>query len=160
MHCFWNTEKLYFGSTSVLKSSFPLHRRPKLLLVNLWQLMTASNVSVHTQAWKVGGLKIPGFVCKLFLPFFPTPPPPLLPTLLLTLFCTVFDSHSQFLAPKPHGNTCYSGSSLNHIFTPKFLKFSHPPPGVWQMQTVDWQVNGVTIVVECSNRFPIPKLDF
>ena len=75
--CFWNTKKLNFGSTSVLKSSFPLHRRPKILLVNLWQLMTASNASVRTQAWKVGGFKIPGFVCKLFLPFFPTPPPPL-----------------------------------------------------------------------------------
>ena len=24
----------------------------------------------------------------------------------------------------------------------------------------DWQVNEVNIVVKCSNRFPIPKLDF
>ena len=34
------------------------------------------------------------------------------------------------------------------------------PPDVRQMQTVDWQVNRVNIVVECSNRFPMPKLDF
>ena len=120
--------------------------------------MTASNVSVHTQAWKVGGFKIPGFVCKLFLPFFPTPPPT--HSFTRTIFRTVFDSCSQFLAPKPHGNACYAGSSLNHIFTQKFLKFSHQRHGVRQMQTVDWQVNGVNIVLEFSNRFPIPKLDF
>ena len=24
----------------------------------------------------------------------------------------------------------------------------------------DWQVNEVNIVVKCSNRFPLPKLDF
>ena len=29
-----------------------------------------------------------------------------------------------------------------------------------QTQTADWQVNEVNIVVECSKRFPIPKLDF
>ena len=29
-----------------------------------------------------------------------------------------------------------------------------------QTQTADWQVNEVKIVVECSRRFPIPKLDF
>ena len=83
--CFWNTKKLYFGSTSVLKSSFPVHRRPKILLVNLWQLMTASNASVRTQAWKVGGFKIPGFVCKLFLP---SPPLPLFHFLALVPFFT------------------------------------------------------------------------
>ena len=32
--------------------------------------------------------------------------------------------------------------------------------GVQQIQTADWQVNEVTIVVECSNIYPIPKLDF
>ena len=93
-----------------------------------------------------------------FPSFLPHPPPP--HSFTRTIFCTVFDSHSQFLAPKPHGNTCFTGSSLNHIFTPKFPKFSHSSPSVWQMWTVDWQVNGVNIVVECSNRFPIPKLDF
>ena len=30
---------------------------------------------------------------------------------------------------------------------------------VRQTQTADWQINEVNIV-ECSNRFPIPKLDF
>ena len=32
--------------------------------------------------------------------------------------------------------------------------------GVRQTQTADWQTNEVNIVVECSNRFPIPTLDF
>ena len=31
--------------------------------------------------------------------------------------------------------------------------------GERQTQTADWQVNKVDIVVECSNRFPFPKLD-
>ena len=45
------------------------------LLVNLWQLMTASNVGACTQAWqaKCAVLKILRFVCKCFLHFFPTP---------------------------------------------------------------------------------------
>ena len=32
--------------------------------------------------------------------------------------------------------------------------------GVRETQTADWQINEVNIVVECSNRFPIPKQDF
>ena len=99
---------------------------------------------------------------RVCLQAFPSslPHPPPTHSFTRTIFHTVFDSCSQFLAPKPHGNACYAGSSLNHIFTQKFLKFSHQPHGVRQMQTVDWQVNGVNIVVEFSNRFPIPKLDF
>ena len=31
---------------------------------------------------------------------------------------------------------------------------------VQQTQNADWQVNEVTIVGECSNIYPIPKLDF
>ena len=38
--------------------------------------------------------------------------------------------------------------------------FNTPHGAVWQTQTADWQVNKVNIVVECSNRVPIPKLDF
>ena len=30
---------------------------------------------------------------------------------------------------------------------------------VRQTQTADWQINEVNIAEECSNRFPIPKLD-
>ena len=36
-----------------------------------------------------------------------------------------------------------------------------PPPRVTNADcTADWQVNKVNIVVECSDGFPIPKLDF
>ena len=30
---------------------------------------------------------------------------------------------------------------------------------VRQTQTADWEINEVNIIEECSNRFPIPKLD-
>ena len=127
MHCFWNTTKLYFGSTSVLKSSFPLHRRPKILLVNLWQLMTASNVIVRTQVWNVGSAKILGFVCKFFLPFF-TPPPPL-PTLLLAPFfpmsltlvpSSLLQSRKEALATEARPWT--TSSPKNSLSSP-----THPP---------------------------------
>ena len=44
--------------------------------------MTASNVGARTQAWqaKRAVFKIPGFVCKRFLPFLPHPLPAPLPT--------------------------------------------------------------------------------
>ena len=50
-------------------------RRPNVLLVNKWQLMTASNVGACTQAWHVNSavFKIPGFFCKHFVPFLLTP---------------------------------------------------------------------------------------
>ena len=71
------------------------------------------------------------------------------------------------------GMCCWMGSHFTtgltiklHIL-PKVTKMgsimSPPPPphpSVRQTQTADWQVNKVNIVVECSNRFPIPKLDF
>ena len=57
----------------------PLFRSTKAnyLIGQLWQLLTASNVGARTQAWqaKWAVFKIPGFVCKRFLPFFPTPSP-------------------------------------------------------------------------------------
>lgn len=38
--------------------------------------------------------------------------------------------------------------------------FNTPHGAVRQMQNADWQVDGVNIVVECSNRVPIRTLDF
>ena len=56
----------------------PLFRSTKAnyFIGQLWQLLTASNVGALTQAWqaKRAVFKIPGFVCKRFLPFFPAPP--------------------------------------------------------------------------------------
>ena len=58
-------------------SSFPLHWGQLYFIGRLWQLLTASNVGARTQAWqaKWAVFKILGFVCKRFLPFFPTPSP-------------------------------------------------------------------------------------
>ena len=72
-----NTKKHILGShTRPLKFiSAPL--KAKHFIGQLWQLMTASNVGARTQAWqaKWAVFKIPGFVCKRFLPFFPIPSP-------------------------------------------------------------------------------------
>ena len=70
-----------------------------IFFVYLWQLLTGSNVGTRTQAWQAvwAVFKIPGFVCKRFLPFFATPSP-----LTRAIFRAVF-------APKQHGNACYAG---------------------------------------------------
>ena len=82
----------------------------KHFIGQLWQLMTASNVGARTQAWqaKWAVFKIPGFVCKRFLPFFPTPSP----LFYLRNFSRgQFDSRSSFFSPKAHRNACYAGYS-------------------------------------------------
>ena len=70
-------KKYILGShTCPLKFIFaPL--KAKHFIGKLWQLMTTSNVGAWTQAWqaKWAVFKIPGFVYKRFLPFFPTPSP-------------------------------------------------------------------------------------
>ena len=48
------------------------------------------------------------------------------------------------MAPRETENNAYA----------KFEKFA-----LRQTQTAGWQINEVNIVEECSNRFPIPKLD-
>ena len=89
-----NTNKYIFGS----------HRRPlkfisaplklKHFIGQLWQLMTASNVGAQTQAWQAKRVvfKITGFVCKRFLPFFPTPPR----SFTYAVFRVIFDYRSSF----------------------------------------------------------------
>jgi len=77
VHVLKNTKKYILVShMGVLKFiSAPL--KAKHFIGQLWQLMTASNVGARTQAWQLkwAVLKIPGFVCKHFLPFFHTPSP-------------------------------------------------------------------------------------
>ena len=76
-----------------------------------WSIMTADdsiNVGARTQAWQAKWVvfKIPGFVYKRFLPFFPTPSP----LFYLRHFSHgQFDSRSSFFSPKPHRNVCYAG---------------------------------------------------
>ena len=70
-------KKIYFGFTYASSEvHFRSTERKKHFIGQLWQLMTASNVGARTQAWQAKWVvfKIPGFVCKRFLPFFPTPP--------------------------------------------------------------------------------------
>ena len=87
----------------------PLFRSTKAnyFIGQLWQLLTASNVGALTQAWqaKRAVFKIPGFVCKRFLPFFPAPPR----SFTCAIFRAVFDSRSSFFVPAPHGTACYAG---------------------------------------------------
>ena len=46
--------------------------------------------------------------------FLSSPLPP--PSFTCTIFHAVFDFHSSFFSPKPHGDTCYAGyaTSSNH----------------------------------------------
>ena len=92
-------KKILFSHTRPLKFiSAP--RKAKHFIGQFWQLMTASNVGTRTWAWqaKWAVFKIPGFVCKRFLPFFPTPSP--------LFYFPHFGSLSSFFAPKPHRNAC------------------------------------------------------
>ena len=98
--CYKIQKKYILGShTRPLKFiSAPL--KAKHFIGQLWQLMTASNVSARTQTWqkKWAVSKIPGFV-------FPTPSP----LFYVRHFRAVFDYGSSFFAPKRHGNACYAG---------------------------------------------------
>ena len=74
VHAFQSTKKQNVGFTHAsCKVNFSSTEGQALY----WSMMTASNVGAQTQALqaKVGGFKIQGFVCRLFLPFFPTPSP-------------------------------------------------------------------------------------
>ena len=77
VQAFQNTKKYYFGFTHAPLKFISAPQKDKHFIGQLWQLMTASNVGAWTQAWqaKWAVFKIEGFVCKRFLPFFPTPSP-------------------------------------------------------------------------------------
>ena len=91
------------------------------------RLKTCSQAKAWQAKWVV--FKIPGFVCKRFLPFFLTPSPLFY---LRHLSRGQFDSRSSFFAPKLHRNACYAGYvSLGRLClkmqiqgNPKFNPFS------------------------------------
>ena len=60
-----------------LKVHFCCTEGQTFLLVNLWQLMTASNVGACTQAWKAkrASFQNPGVCLQAFPSFFPNPSP-------------------------------------------------------------------------------------
>ena len=101
-------KKIYFGFTY---ASSQVHLRYTKSQTFYWSIMTADdsiNVGARTQAWQAKWVvfKIPGFVYKRFLPFFPTPSP----LFYLRHFSHgQFDSRSSFFSPKPHRNVCYAG---------------------------------------------------
>ena len=82
---------------------------------------------------------------------------------------TILNRHLRYLG-KCFCDPCKIGEHSNQ--TPAFhnsssnfvqsleLRKRQVLTGVRQTQTADWQVNKVGIVVEWSNRSPIPKLDF
>ena len=115
-------KKLFWFHTRASKFIFA-PRKDKHFIGQLWQLMTASNVSAWTQVWqaKWAVFKIEGFVCKRFLPFFPTTPR----SFTCAIFCVVFDSCSSFFAPKPHRNTCYAGY-IWLVFFPRITGHAWP----------------------------------
>ena len=54
-----------------------------------------------------------------------------------------------------------TGLTIKLHIPPKVTKMgSIMPPPPQRATNADCQVNKVNIVVECSDRFPIPKLDF
>ena len=100
-------KKNYFVFTHEPLKLISAPRKDKHFIGQLWQLMTASNVGAWIQAWQAKWtvVKIEGFVCKRFLPFFPTPSP----FFYLRIFRAVLDSCSWFFAPTPHRNAWYAG---------------------------------------------------
>ena len=89
-------------------------REAKHFTGQLWQLMTASNVGVRTQAWqaKWAVFKILGFVCKRFLPFFPTPPRSFTCALFLAVSLTLVPrsfllSHTETFAMQASGQCTF-----------------------------------------------------
>ena len=91
---------IYFGFTHAPLKFISAPRKDKHFIGQLWQLITASNVDGWTQAWQAKRVvfKIEGFVCKRFLPFYPTPPR----SFTYAIFRAVFDPRSSFFSPKPH----------------------------------------------------------
>ena len=83
---------------------------------------------------------------------------------------TILNRHLRYLGkcfcdPRKigeHSNQtpAFHNSSSNPVQSLELRKRQVLYTGVRQTQTAEWQVNKVEIVVECSNRFPIPKLDF
>ena len=100
IHAFQNTIKKYFGFTHAPLNFISATRKDKHFIGQLWQLMTASNVGAWTQAWqaKWAVFKIEGFVCKRFLPFFPTPSP----LFFLRLFSRCLRLLFLLLCSEPH----------------------------------------------------------
>ena len=102
--CVTKYKKIYFRFTY---ASSEVHFRSTESQTFYWSIMTADdNIKCQCEnsgmTGQVGGLS----ASVSFLSF---PPPPR--SFTYAIFRAVFDSRSSFFAPKPHGNTCYTGYS-------------------------------------------------
>ena len=100
-------KNIFWVHIRVLKSSFPLHWDPNILLVNYdswWQHQMSVRELRHDRpsGWfsKSRGL-------SASVSFLSSPPPPR--SFTYAVFRAIFDYRSPFFAPKPHGNACYAG---------------------------------------------------
>ena len=84
-----NTKNIFWVHICVLWSSFPLHWKPNIFLVNYDSWWQHSNVGAQTQAWqaKWAVFKIP--VLSAFPSFLPHPHPSLLLTPFFTRYLTL-----------------------------------------------------------------------
>ena len=106
VHAFQNTKKLYLLSHMHLWSSFPLHGRTNILLVNYescWQHQMSVRELRHD---RVSGQFSKSRGLSASVSFLSSPP---LPALLLAPVFTVSDSCSSFFAPKLHRNAAKAG---------------------------------------------------
>ena len=98
-------EKLFWFHTRVLFSA------PEGQLF-YWSIMTAVDSikcrCAHSgMTGQVGGFQNPGVCLQAFPSFLPSPPP--FRSFTCAFIRAVFDSHSSFFVPTPHGNACYAG---------------------------------------------------
>ena len=134
---FQNTKKYILGShTRVLWSSFPLHWKPNILLVNYdswWQHQMSVRKLRHDRpsGWfsKSRGL-------SASISFLSSPPPP------SSFIGVILDSRSSFVAPEPHGNACYAGYifffSLNRDYS-NSLTLSNASELFWSWISSSWR---------------------
>ena len=107
VHAFQNIKKIILDSHTRLQSSFSLHGRKNILLVDYdscWQHQMSVRELRHDRP---SGRFSKSRGLSASVSFLSSPPPPRSFTCAISR--AVFDYCSSFFAPKPHRNTCYAG---------------------------------------------------
>ena len=100
-------KNIFWVHIRVLWSSFPLHWKPNILLVNYdswWQHQMSVRELRHDRP---SGRFLKSRGLSASVSSLSSPPPPR--SFTYAIFRAVFHSRSSFFAPKPHGNACYAG---------------------------------------------------
>ena len=100
-------KNIFWIHIRVLRSSFPLHWNPNILLVNYdswWQHQMSVRELRHDRP---SGRFSKSRGLSASVSFLSSPPPPR--SFTYAVFRAIFDYRSSFFAPKPHGNACYAG---------------------------------------------------